>query len=189
METKKRCAWCDSSDLYRNYHDTEWGVPVFDDQKIFEFLILESAQAGLSWITILKRREGYRNAFANFDPELVAKFTEEKVDELMQDPGIIRNRKKIEATINNAKAFLRVKQDFGSFSQYIWGFVNGQPIVNHFNEKSQPPAKTALSEMISKDLKKRGFSFLGPTVIYAHMQATGMVNDHYTYCFRYMKDK
>lgn len=186
METIKRCVWGDSSDIYRKYHDEEWGVPVYDDQKIFEFLILESAQAGLSWITILKRRDGYRKAFANFDPTIVATFDEAKIEELMQDTGIIRNRKKIEAAIGNAKAFLKIQQEFGSFSKYIWDFVGGKPIVNHFAEVSQLPVKTELSEQISKDLKKRGFGFLGPVVIYSHMQATGMVNDHFTYCFRHV---
>lgn len=181
----KRCEWSDSSEIYQKYHDEEWGVPVYDDRKLFEFLILESAQAGLSWITILKRRDGYRKAFANYDPVKVALFDEKKVEELMQDVGIIRNRKKIESSINNAKAFLKIQEEFGSFSNYIWGFVNNKPIVNHFHKMSDVPAKTALSELIAKDLKKRGFSFLGPTVIYAHMQATGMVNDHIDYCFRF----
>ena len=181
----KRCAWGDGSDIYRKYHDEEWGVPVYDDRKLFEFLILESAQSGLSWITILKRREGYRKAFANFDPEVVAKYDEAKIEELMQDTGIIRNRKKIEAAIQNARAFLEVQKEFGSFSNYIWKFVGDKPIVNHFTETSSIPAKTELSEQIAKDLKKRGFGFLGPVVMYSHMQATGMVNDHYNYCFRY----
>lgn len=185
METKRRCAWGDSSDIYRKYHDEEWGVPVYDDRKLFEFLVLESAQAGLSWITILKRREGYRKAFANFDPKIVATFDDKKVEELMQDTGIIRNRKKIESTIKNAKAFLKIQNEFGSFSNYIWAFVGGKPIVNHFSESSEMPAQTDLSVKISKELKKRGFSFLGPVVIYSHMQATGMVNDHFTYCFRH----
>lgn len=181
----KRCEWGDGSDIYRKYHDEEWGVPVYNDQKFFEFLILESAQAGLSWITILKRREGYRNAFANFNPKLIAKFNSAKVEELMQDTGIIRNRKKIESAINNAIAFIEVQQEFGSFSNYIWAFVGGKPIINHYSEMNELPAKTELSERLSKDLKKRGFRFLGLTVIYAHMQATGMVNDHLEYCFRY----
>lgn len=185
MDTKRRCAWGDSSELYRKYHDEEWGVPVYDDQKLFEFLVLESAQAGLSWITILKRREGYRKAFANYDPKVVAGYQEEKIEELMLDTGIIRNRKKIEATVKNAKAFLKIQEEFGSFSTYIWAFVDGKPIVNHFKESSELPAQTDLSVKISKELKKRGFSFLGPVVMYSHMQATGMVNDHFTYCFRH----
>jgi len=185
MQTKKRCAWANGSEIYQNYHDEEWGVPVYDDQKLFEFLVLESAQAGLSWITILKRREGYRKAFANFDPKIVATFDERKIEELMQDTGIIRNRKKIEATISNARAFLKIQKEFGSFSKYIWNFVGGKPIVNHFDENDELPAQTDLSVQISKELKKHGFSFLGPVVIYSHMQATGMVNDHYTCCFRH----
>lgn len=181
----KRCEWGDSSEIYRKYHDEEWGVPVFDDQKLFEFLVLESAQAGLSWITILKRREGYRKAFANFKPSVVATYDQTKVEELMQDTGIIRNRRKIEATVSNAGAFLKVQEEFGSFSQYIWNFVGGRPIVNHFDKLSEIPAKTELSESISKDMKKRGFKFLGPTVIYSHLQATGLINDHLVYCFRH----
>jgi DNA-3-methyladenine glycosylase I len=182
---KTRCEWGDSSDIYRQYHDEEWGVPVYDDRKLFEFLVLESAQAGLSWITILKRREGYRRAFADFDPVIVAQYDEHKVEELLQDTGIIRNKLKIRATISNAKAFLKVQEEFGSFSNYIWGFVGGKPIVNHYDSMKEIPAQTELAVKISKELKKRGFSFLGPTVVYSHMQATGLVNDHLTYCFRY----
>jgi DNA-3-methyladenine glycosylase I len=182
---KTRCEWGDSSEIYRKYHDEEWGIPVYDDQKLFEFLVLESAQAGLSWITILKRREGYRKAFANFDPNEVANFDERNIEELMQDTGIIRNRKKIEAAITNARAFLKIQNEFESFSNYIWGFVEGKPILNHFNKLSELPAKTELSELIAKDMKKRGFKFLGPIVIYSHMQATGLVNDHFVYCFRH----
>jgi DNA-3-methyladenine glycosylase I len=181
----KRCEWGDSSDIYRNYHDEEWGVPVYDDQKLFEFLVLESAQAGLSWITILKRREGYRKAFAYFDPVLVSQFDDNNVEMLMHDTGIIRNRRKIIATISNAKAFLQVQKEFGSFSNYIWGFVGGKPIVNHYSVMKDIPAQTELAVKISKDLKKRGFSFLGPTIIYSHLQATGLINDHLTYCFRH----
>lgn len=180
-----RCEWANGSEIYQKYHDEEWGVSVYDDNKLFEFLILESAQAGLSWITILKRRAGYRNAFANFNPEIVALFDEHKVEELMQDTGIIRNRKKIESAISNAQAFLKIQQEFGSFSTYIWGFTGGKPIVNSFERLSELPAKTELSETIAKDMKKRGFRFLGPTVMYAHLQATGMVNDHLLTCFRY----
>ena len=185
MKMETRCEWCLGSEIYTKYHDEEWGFPVYDDRKIFEFLILESAQAGLSWITILKRREGYRNAFAGFDPEKVARFNDQKIEELMQDTAIIRNRRKIEAAVRNAKAFLNVQKEFGSFSAYIWNFVDGKPIVNQFKTLKEIPAKTQLSEEISKDLKKRGFVFLGPTIVYAHMQATGMVNDHITSCFRH----
>ncbi len=181
----QRCEWSNSSKIYQKYHDDEWGVPVYDDRKLFEFLILESAQAGLSWITILKRREGYRNAFADFDPKIVAQFDEQKIEELMQDTGIIRNRLKIISAINNAKAFIKIQEEFGSFSNYIWGYTDGKPLVNHFEKLSEIPAKTELSEKISKDMKKRGFSFLGPTVIYAHLQATGMINDRLVDCFRH----
>jgi DNA-3-methyladenine glycosylase I len=184
---KTRCEWGDSSDIYRHYHDEEWGVPVYDDQKLFEFLVLESAQAGLSWITILKRREGYRKAFANFNPALIAQYDDAKVEELMHDTGIIRNRRKILATIANAKAFLKVQEEFGSFSKYIWGFVDGKPIVNHFTSIKEIPAQTEMAVKISKDLKKRGFSFMGPTIVYSHLQATGLVNDHLTYCFRHIE--
>lgn len=182
---KTRCGWCHGSELYTNYHDEEWGVPVYDDHKLFEFVILEGAQAGLSWITILKRREGYRQAFANFDPEKVALFGPDKVEELMQNDGIIRNRRKIESAISNAKAFLKVQKEFGSFSNYIWGFTGHKPIVNYFASMMELPAQTELAVTISKDLKKRGFSFMGPTIVYAHMQATGMVNDHLTSCYRH----
>ncbi|MBN2805633.1 MAG: DNA-3-methyladenine glycosylase I [Prolixibacteraceae bacterium] len=180
-----RCSWAEGSEIYQAYHDDEWGVPVYDDRKLFEFLVLESAQAGLSWITILKRREGYRRAFADFNPSVVATFDEAKVEELMQDTGIIRNRMKIESAIGNARAFLQIQEEFGTFSNYIWGFTGGKPIVNHFTNARELPAQTPLSIEIAKDLKKRGFRFLGPTVMYAHMQATGMVNDHYTSCFRH----
>ncbi|HKM93925.1 MAG TPA: DNA-3-methyladenine glycosylase I [Prolixibacteraceae bacterium] len=182
---KNRCSWCIGSEVYQQYHDTEWGVPVHDDQKLFEFIVLEGAQAGLSWITILKRREGYREAFANFDPNKIALFGPNKIEELMQFEGIIRNRRKIESAIANAKAFLKIQAEFGSFDKYIWGFVNGQPIINQFKTMAEVPAQTNLSVKISKDLKQRGFSFVGPTIIYALMQATGMVNDHLTDCFRH----
>ncbi|MBN1927419.1 MAG: DNA-3-methyladenine glycosylase I [Prolixibacteraceae bacterium] len=185
MKIINRCEWANGSDIYQRYHDEEWGVPVFDDIKLFEFLVLESAQAGLSWITILKRREAYRKAFASFDPEIVATFDEKKVLELLENEGIIRNKKKIEAAINNAKVFLKVQKEFSSFSNYIWKFTNGKSIINHYKQLSEIPAKTRLSEEISKDMKKRGFSFLGPVIIYAHMQATGMVNDHILSCFRH----
>lgn len=167
------------------YHDTEWGVPVHDDRKHFEFLILEGAQAGLSWATILKRREGYRKAFSNFDPNKVAKYTAKDVQKLLKDTGIIRNRLKVEAAISNAKALLQVQKEFGSFDKYCWQFVGGKPIVNRRRTLKDIPAVTKEAEAFSKDLKKRGFRFVGPTIIYAHMQATGMVNDHITSCFRH----
>tara|TARA_R110002073_G_scaffold40547_5_gene115097 strand:+ start:211643 stop:212161 length:519 start_codon:yes stop_codon:yes gene_type:complete len=167
------------------YHDTEWGVPVYEDAKIFEFLMLETFQAGLSWITILRKRENFRKAFDNFNYKKIATYTEEKYDSLLQDAGIIRNKLKIKATITNAQLFMELQQEYGSFSKYIWSFTNGKPIKNEFNHKSDVPATTALSDALSKDLKKRGFKFVGSTVIYAHMQATGMVNDHATDCFRY----
>ena len=181
----KRCEWAGNDDLYIHYHDTEWGVPVYDDQKLFEFLLLEGAQAGLSWITILKRREGYRKAFAEFQPQKVARFNQKHIEKLLNNPGIIRNRLKIESAIANAKAFLEVQEEFGSFSTYQWDFVDGTPIQNKFRSLGDLPAKTAVSEALSKDLKKRGFSFVGPTIVYAHMQAVGMVNDHLTSCFRH----
>lgn len=180
-----RCQWAGDDEVYIQYHDMEWGVPVYDDRRLFEFLLLEGAQAGLSWITILKRREHYRKAFVDFDPQKVAGFTSAKVDKLLLNPGIIRNRLKIESAVNNAKAFLRVQAEFGSFSTYQWGFVDGRPIQNRFKSHGELPAKTPLSEALSKDLKKRGFSFVGPTIVYAHMQAVGMVNDHVMGCFRH----
>ncbi|MEQ3498555.1 DNA-3-methyladenine glycosylase I [Tenacibaculum sp. SSH1-16] len=182
---KKRCFWVSDDPLYIEYHDNEWGVPVYDDDKLFEFLILETFQAGLSWITVLKKRENFRKAFDNFDYKKIAKYSEDKYEELLQDNGIIRNKLKIKATITNAQAFMKVQEEFGAFSKYIWDFTNGKPIVNKFEKKEEVPATTALSDVISKDLKKRGFKFVGSTVIYAHMQATGMVNDHTTDCFRY----
>ncbi len=181
----QRCAWCGDDPLYQTYHDEEWGVPVHDDQKQFEFIVLESAQAGLSWLTILRKREGYRQAYDEFDPVKVARYDEEKIQQLLQNPNIVRNQQKIRASIKNARSFLAIQEEFGSFSAYLWGFIDNQPIVNHWSEDSQIPAKTELSERISKDLKKRGFSFLGPTILYAHLQATGLVNDHVTVCFRY----
>jgi DNA-3-methyladenine glycosylase I len=181
----EKCSWCVGTDIYENYHDQEWGVPVHDDQILFEFLILEGAQAGLSWVTVLKKREGYRKAFANFDYKIIAEFPEEKVEELMQFEEIIRNRLKIKATITNAQNFMEVQKEFGSFSNYLWNFVNHQPIQNHLKNHSIVPAKTELSDAISKDLKKRGFKFIGSTIIYAYMQAIGMVNDHVQTCFRY----
>nr|BFF38741.1 DNA-3-methyladenine glycosylase I [Tenacibaculum mesophilum] len=182
---KKRCFWVSNDPLYIEYHDNEWGVPVYDDDKLFEFLILETFQAGLSWITVLKKRENFRKAFDNFDYKKIAKYSEDKYEELLQDAGIIRNKLKIKATITNAQAFMKVQEEFGTFSKYIWAFTNGQPIVNRFEKREEVPATTELSDAISKDLKKRGFKFVGSTVIYAHMQATGMVNDHTTDCFRY----
>ena len=183
--TKKRCSWCGSDPLYVEYHDTEWGVPVYDDDKLFEFLILETFQAGLSWITVLRKRENFRKAFDNFDYKKIAKYGESKYDELLQDAGIIRNKLKIKATISNAQNFMEIQKEFGSFSNYIWNFTNGKPIKNNLKSLSEAPATTELSDKLSKDLKKRGFKFVGSTVIYAHMQATGMVNDHMTDCFRY----
>ncbi len=180
-----RCPWGNSDDLYIRYHDDEWGVPVYDDRKQFEFLVLESAQAGLSWHTILKKRENYRAAYDGFDPEKVAKYDEEKVEELLQNAGIIRNRRKIESSINNARLFLEIQKEFGSFCNYIWGFVGGKPQVNHWTDISEIPSRTELSDLISKDMKKRGFKFMGSIIIYSHLQATGIVNDHLKQCFRW----
>lgn len=180
---KIRCRWCIGDSLYEKYHDEEWGVPVYDDQKLFEFLILETFQAGLSWITILRKRENFKKAFDNFDYKKVAQYTEEKIQDLMQDSGIIRNQLKIRAAVTNAKAFMETQKEFGSFSDYIWKFTGGKPIINRPKTLSDVPATTPLSDEISKDLKKRGFKFVGSTVIYAHMQATGMVNDHIEECW------
>ena len=178
-----RCSWCGTDPLYVKYHDEEWGKPVYDDQILFEFLILESAQAGLSWITVLRKRENYRKAFADFDPEKVARFTDEDVERLLGDPGIIRNRQKIAAAINNAKLFLGIQKEFGSFADYMWGFLpDRKPIVNFWKDHNKTPARTDLSDKISADMKKRGFKFFGTTICYAHMQATGMVNDHLQDC-------
>jgi len=183
---KKRCDWCvNQFDEYIKYHDEEWGVPVHDDRIHFEFLILEGAQAGLSWSTILKRREGYRKAFANFDVHKVAEYDEEKILELLNDPGIIRNTLKVNSAVNNARKFIEVQKEFGSFGHYIWGFVGGTTKVNRWNKMSAIPATSKESDELSKDLKKRGFKFVGSTIMYAHMQATGLVNDHTTDCFRY----
>jgi DNA-3-methyladenine glycosylase I len=184
MKEKNRCPWCLGFDEYIRYHDEEWGVPVHDDQVHFEFLILEGAQAGLSWSTILKKREGYRKAFAGFDAKKVARFTEKKIEKLILDPSIVRNRLKINATVNNAKRFLEVQKEFGSFDAYIWSFVGGTPIKNKRKTMSEVPATTKESDALSKDLIKRGFKFVGSTVIYAHMQACGLVNDHLTSCWR-----
>jgi DNA-3-methyladenine glycosylase I len=183
--SKGRCFWASGDDFYIRYHDEEWGVPVHDDRMLFEFLILEGFQAGLSWHCILKKRENFREAFDGFDPLKVSKYGKKKIEALMQDAGIIRNRLKIQAAVSNAKAFLGVQKEFGSFDRYIWGFVRGKPIINRWKAGREIPAKTELAEKISKDLKARGFKFVGPTVVYAHMQATGMVNDHLTSCFRW----
>ena len=183
MENKNRYAWCEKDDLYRNYHDNEWGKPVYDDETIFEFLILETFQTGLSWYTVLAKRENFRKAFDNFDLMKIANYSEDKMDALAEDTGIIRNKLKIKATVTNAQAFIKVQEEFGSFSKYIWGFVDGKPIDNHPKTLSEVKATTPISDALSKDMKKRGFKFVGSTVMYAHMQATGMVNDHITECF------
>lgn len=181
----RRCTWAEGVSLkYIEYHDKEWGVPVYDDRTQFEFLTLEGAQAGLSWSTILNKREGYRKAFADFDPAKVARFTPKRIEKLLANPDIVRNRLKVQSAVSNAKAFLAVQKEFGSFSDYIWGFVGGKPIQNRFRRDSEIPATSPESDALSKDLKKRGFKFVGSTIVYAHMQATGMVNDHVTDCFR-----
>ncbi len=182
---KIRCSWCGDDPLYVAYHDKEWGVPVYDDQTLFEFLILETFQAGLSWITVLKKRENFRKAFDKFNYKKIAKYNQKKIDSLLENEGIIRNKLKVNATISNAQAFIKIQEDYGSFSKYIWDFIDGKPIKNNFEDSKNAPANTPLSDTISKDLKKRGFKFVGSTVIYAHMQATGMVNDHDINCFRY----
>lgn len=185
---KRRCDWAHNGwPLDVTYHDTEWGVPVHDDRVLFEFLVLEGAQAGLSWSTILRKREAYRTAFAGFDPARVARFTPTRIERLMHNEGIVRNRLKIEATVSNAKAFLKVQREFGSFDAYLWQFVNGRPIRNKWRSMRQVPAKTPLSDRLSKDLRKRGFRFVGGTICYAYMQAVGMVNDHLTSCFRHRR--
>ncbi len=183
--SKIRCGWCLGDPLYESYHDNEWGNPVYDDEKLFEFLILETFQAGLSWITVLRKRENFRKAFDDFDYKKIANYNQGKIDSLLLDAGIIRNKLKIHATITNAKAFMKIQAEFGSFSKYIWDFVDGRPIKNKNKSVKDLPPNTPLSDSISKDLKKRGFKFVGSTVIYAHMQATGMVNDHEIKCFRY----
>ena len=180
-----RCAWAGSDPIYQAYHDREWGVPVRDDRRLFEFLTLEGAQAGLSWITILRKREAYRAAFAGFDPETVASFDAKKVADLLADPGIVRNRLKVESTITNARAFLKIREEFGSFSAYQWGFVDGRPVKNAWKSMKDVPASTPVSDAMSRDLKRRGFRFVGTTICYAHMQAVGMVNDHTVDCFRW----
>ena len=181
----QRCPWCERTDLEKDYHDNEWGVPVFSDEKQFEFLVLESAQAGLSWLTVLRKRENYRRLYDGFDPEKVSRYGEEKIQKLMSDSGIIRNRKKIEASINNAVRFLEIRDEFGSFSDYLWGFTGGVPVTNSWEKLSEIPASTELSVRVSRDFKKRGFRFMGPIIVYSHLQATGVINDHLVSCFRY----
>ena len=187
MKTVKRCTWVSADPLYLDYHDKEWGVPIVDDHQLFEFLILEGAQAGLSWLTVLKKRENYRASFDNFVPEKIARYTPAKMAKLLLNPGIIRNRLKVQATVTNAKAYLEVIKEWGSFSAYIWHFVEGKPIHNHLKSHKQIPTQTAISDKMSKDLKKRGFKFVGSTICYAFMQAVGMVNDHTMDCFLYQK--
>lgn len=189
MSKQQRCIWCKNDPLYMEYHDTEWGTPVYDDQKLFEFIILESMQAGLSWITILRKRENFREAFDNFNAEKIARYSEKKVQKLLNNPGIIRYDKKILAAINNAKCFLQIQKEFKSFADYLWQFTNYKTIHNTWKEHQHIPAKTAESDAMAKDLKKRGFQFMGSTTCYAHMQAVGMVNDHVTSCFRYKEIK
>jgi DNA-3-methyladenine glycosylase I len=184
VDAKRRCPWCLGSDLYRRYHDEEWGVPVHDDRRLFEFLVLEGAQAGLSWSTILNKRENYRRAFARFDPAKVARFGARDAKRLMGDAGIVRNRLKIESTIGNARAFLAIRREFGTFDAYLWAFVSGKPVQARRRSMKDVPDRTAMSDAISKDLKRRGFRFAGTTIVYAFMQAIGMVNDHLTSCFR-----
>lgn len=184
MENKIRCGWCEKDDLYRDYHDNEWGIPVYDDEKLFEFLVLETFQAGLSWYMILKKRDNFRKAFDQFDYKKIAKYGDKEIERLMQDSGIVRNGLKIKGTITNAIAFIKVQEEFGSFSNYIWGFTDGKPIDNNPKTLKDLPAVTEISNALSKDLKKRGFKFVGSTVVYAHMQATGMVNDHVAECWK-----
>lgn len=183
--TKTRCGWCGEDPLYMAYHDEEWGVPVKDDASLFEFLILETFQAGLSWITVLRKRENFRKAFDQFNYKKIANYDQSKIDSLLQDAGIIRNKLKVNATITNAQAFMKIQDEFGSFSKYIWSFVDNKPLKNSFKSLKDVPANTGTSDVLSRDLKKRGFKFVGTTVVYAHMQATGMVNDHVVDCFRY----
>ena len=189
MKKLNRCGWCEGDELYEAYHDNEWGVPVYDDDTIFEFLILETFQAGLSWITVLRKRKNFREAFDDFDYKKIANYSEKKIQELLQNPGIIRNKLKIRATVTNAKAFMEVQKEFSSFSKYIWDFVDGDPIQNEVEDYKNAPATTDISDKLSKDLKKKGFKFVGSTVLYAHMQAIGMVNDHEISCFRHSEVK
>ncbi|WP_145062970.1 DNA-3-methyladenine glycosylase I [Adhaeretor mobilis] len=188
MPSQQRCPWCESgNDLYREYHDGEWGVPVYDDKHQFEFLTLESAQAGLSWATILNKREGYRKAFAQFDVQKVARFSAKRIEKLLQNPGIVRNKLKVNAAVTNAQAFIEVQQEHGRFAKYIWQFVEGKPIQNRWKTTKDVPVTTAESDALSKDLKSKGFKFAGSTIMYAHMQATGLVNDHLVSCFRHQE--
>ncbi|MFZ0488722.1 MAG: DNA-3-methyladenine glycosylase I [Salegentibacter sp.] len=189
MSEKQRCGWCVGDPLYEAYHDEEWGVPVYEDDRLFEFLVLETFQAGLSWITILRKRENFRKAFDNFDYQKIAQYSENKIAELLQDAGIIRNKLKVRATVTNAQAFMEIQKEFGNFSNYIWSFVDGSPLDKAVENYKEVPPTTEISDRLSKDLKKRGFKFVGSTVIYAHMQATGMVNDHEISCFRYEEVK
>jgi len=184
-----RCEWCTGSELYLAYHDREWGVPVFDDRKHFEFLVLESAQAGLSWLTVLKKRGNYRQAYAGFDPAEVAGYSEKKIEELLADPGLIRNRRKIEASVVNAQMFLDLQLEFSSFAAYLWGFTQGRPVNGRWRSLAEVPARTELSDRVAGDMKKRGFRFLGSVIMYAHLQATGLVNDHVLSCFRHQEIK
>jgi DNA-3-methyladenine glycosylase I len=186
MPDKRRCEWCGTDPLYVSYHDREWGVPVYDDPTLFEFLLLETFQAGLSWITILKKRENFRKAFDNFDYKKIASYNDTKIASLLEDAGIIRNKLKVHSAVTNAQNFMKIQENFGSFSNYLWQFTDGKPITNHFDSMKEVPANTPLSDRISKDLKKRGFKFVGSTVVYAYMQATGIINDHATYCHRYL---
>jgi DNA-3-methyladenine glycosylase I len=183
----KRCDWCLSNERYIDYHDNEWGIPVHDDRKLFEFLLLEGVQAGLSWLTVLRKRDAYKEAFNGYDPEIISRYGNEKIVELMNNAGIIRNKLKIDAAVKNARSFLKVQEEIGSFDKYIWNFIDGRPIQNSFHSLKEIPAETEISRVISKDMKKRGFTFVGPTIIYSHMQATGMVNDHLTDCYRYQE--
>jgi DNA-3-methyladenine glycosylase I len=185
MNSPLRCSWCEGDSLYKHYHDTEWGVPCWDDKKLFEFLILEGAQAGLSWLTILHKRENYRRAYANFEAEKLAAFTESDIQRLMQDKGIVRNRLKIESAVSNARCYLQLKYEMGSLSDYLWGYLDGKPLINSWTSDQQVPASTALSDQISADMKKRGFKFFGTTICYAYLQAMGMVNDHIVSCYRH----
>ena len=187
MKEKQRCQWCGGDEIYQKYHDKEWGVPKHNDRMLFELLILEGAQAGLSWITILKKRAEYKQVFDNFDVKKVSKYNDKKISELLENPGIIRNKLKVNSAIRNARVFMEIQKEFGSFDKYIWGFVKGKQIKNKFKDVSQLPAKTELSDEISKDLKKRGMNFVGSTIIYAYMQAIGLVNDHTKDCFLYKK--
>lgn len=187
MVTKKRCEWVTHDQIYQDYHDEEWGIPSYDDQHLFEMLILEGAQAGLSWLTVLKKREGYKRAFDNFDAKKISRYKQPRIDKLLQNPEIIRNKLKVNAAVINARAFLEIKKEFNSFSEYIWQFIGGKPVINKWKKLSDIPVKTDVSDAMSKDLKKRGFKFIGSTICYAYMQAVGMVNDHTTDCACYKK--